>query len=52
MKVMMDEEAIQLAKKWFPKDKLEKLMPNIDAMKTKNGKDILVKVYGDLKSHT
>jgi len=52
MKISMQEEAIKLASKWFPKEKLEKIMPDILEMKTKNGCEIRVAVLKDSSSDT
>jgi len=49
MKITMDAEAIEIAKNWFPKDILEKVMPEIEALKTKNGEEIFVNIVGSAK---
>lgn len=46
----MDEEAFTVAQHIFPKVKLEKVMPDVVAIKTKNGEEILVEVWGDKKN--
>lgn len=47
---LMNEDAWKLSGRWFYGQGLEKMMPRIDEMKTKNGNEILVEVYGNLKT--
>lgn len=42
-----NEDAFHVASYMLPKEKLEKVMPDVLAMKTKNGAEILVDVFGD-----
>lgn len=46
----MNQDALDLARIWFKKDKLEKILPEIDAIKTENGHNIVTEVYGDAKA--
>lgn len=45
----VNDEAAELFKKWFTTERLTEVMPKVEAMKTKNGREIVVKAYGDLK---
>lgn len=47
----MNPDALDLARIWFKKEKIDKFLPEIEAIKTRNGQNIVAEVYGDAKAN-